>query len=219
MGVIGGKKCNIEFSFYATHRAGVREVIIMPGPFESGSSKESAVNAARSEIATAEERARQQLQRTRDEVAALQRILDPMAQTTSTMAGVAGQLANLVITAAGEITRSGPAGRSFMPFIEQLAAIARTSEAAHHDLQRQTQDCRTRLGTLLLATEQSRAALDPIAPAASSLAEAAARRAQAPAVQVVVHVPGAAADKTDRVAQLSEEVLRQLGQRPSGFKN
>jgi hypothetical protein len=191
----------------------------MPGPFESGSS-ESTVKAARSEIATAEERARQQLQRTRDELAALQRTLDPLAQTTSTLGGVAGQLANLVISAAGEITRSGPAGRSLMPFLEKLAEIARTSHAAHHDLQRQSHDCRTRLTTLLHVAEQSRAVLDPIAPAASSLTEAAAaRRAHAPAVEVVVQVPGSSADKADRVAQLSEEVLRRGSQRTSGFKN
>jgi hypothetical protein len=192
----------------------------MPDPFESGSLRESAVNAARSEIATAEGRAREQLQRTRDELAALQRTLDPLAQTTTNLAGVAGQLANLVITAAGEITRSGPAGRTFLPLLEQLAEIARASESAHHDLQRQSQDCRTRVNTLLLVTEQSRTALDPIAPAARSLAEAAAaRRAQAPAVQVVVQAPVSAADKADRIAQLSEEVLRQGTQRRSGFKN
>jgi hypothetical protein len=192
----------------------------MPDPFESGSSRESAVNTARSEIATAEERARHQLQRTRDELNALQRILDPLAQTTTTVAGVAGQLANLVVTAAGEITRAGPAGQSFMPVLEQLAELARTSMTAHQDLLRQSRDFRTRVNTLLDVTEQSRAALDPIAPAASSLAQAAAaRRAQEPAVQVVVHVPGFAADKADRVAQLSAEVLRERLQRASVLKN
>jgi hypothetical protein len=193
----------------------------MSDRFESGSSRESAVNAARSEIATAEERARQQLQRTRDELAGLQRVLDPLAETTTAVAGVAGQLANLVITAAGEITRSGPAGRSFMPFLEQLAAIARTSEAAHFDLQRQSHDCRKRMNTLLLSTEQSSAALDSIAPAASSLAEAvAARRAHAPAVQVV-HVPDSVTSETDRIAQISAEVMRHRAQRTSsgGPKN
>jgi hypothetical protein len=192
----------------------------MPDPSESGSSKDSAVSAAHSEIATAEERARHQLQRTRDELAALQRILDPMAQTTASLGGVAGQLANLVIVAAGEITRSGPAGKNFLPFLEQLAAMARTTETAHHDLQRQTKDCRARVNTLVNVTEQSRAALDPIAPAASSLAAAAAsRRANGPSVQVVVHVPGSGADKADRVAQLSEEVLRTRDQRASRPKN
>jgi hypothetical protein len=184
-------------------------------PFESGSSNESAV----SEIATAEERARQKLERTRDELAGLQRSLDPLAQTTTTVAGVAGQLSNLVIAAAGEITRSGPAGRSFMPVLEQLAEIARASQAAHHDLQRQSQDYRTRLNNLMLVTEQSRAALDPIAPAVNSLAEAAAaRRAQAPTVESVVHVPGAG-DEANRVAQLSEEIGRLKKQRTFGFKN
>ena len=191
----------------------------MPGPFESGSSKDSAVNAARREIAAAEARARQQVQRTRDELAALQGILDPLAETTTTLGGVAGQLTNLVIAAAGEVTRSGPAGRGFMPILEQLAEIARTSQSVHHDLQRQSRDCGRRLTALLVVTEQSRTTLDPIAPAVSSLAEAAAaRRAHAPA-EVVVHVPGAAKDQADRVAELSEQVLCQSNQRPSGLKN
>ena len=193
----------------------------MSNRFESGSSRESAVNAARSEIATAEERARQELERTRDELAGLQRVLDPLADTTTAVAGVAGQLANLVISAAGEITRSGPAGRSFMPFLEKLAAIARASEAAHYDLQRQSHDCRKRMNTLLHATEQSRTALDSIAPAASSLAEAAvASRTQGRAVQVV-HVPDSVTNEADRIAQISAEVMRHRAQRTSsgGPKN
>jgi uncharacterized small protein (DUF1192 family) len=191
----------------------------MPDQFDSGSSRESAVKAAHSEIATAEERARQQLERTRAELAGLQRVLDPMAETTNTVAGVAAQLANLVITAAGEITQSGPAGRRFMPFLEQLAEIARTSEAAHFDLQRQSRASRAHVQTLLSVAEQSRAALDPIAPAASSLAEAAAaRRAHGSAVQVV-HLPSAGVDEAARIAQLSAEVMRLRSQRASGPKN
>jgi hypothetical protein len=143
-----------------------------------------------------------------------------MTQTTTTLGGVAGQLANLVINAAEVVTRSGPAGRSFLPVLEQLAEIARSSDAAHHDLQRQSHDCRARLQTLLLVTEQSGAALDPIAPAARSLAEAAtARRAHAPAFQVVEHVPGSDDDEADRIAHLSKEVQRLRSQRSSGFKN
>jgi hypothetical protein len=192
----------------------------MPDRFESGSSKDNAVNAAQTEIATAEERARQQLQRTRDELAALQRALDPMGETTTTLAGVASQLTNLVISAAGEVTRSGPAGRAFLPVLEQLAAIARASDVAHHDLQRQVHACRARLQALHVVTDESGAALDSIAPAASSLAAAAAaRRAHAPAMQVVVHVPVSATDKADRVAQLSAEVLRQGTQRRPGPQN
>ena len=192
----------------------------MPDPSESGSSKDSAVNAAHSELATAEERVRQQLQRSRDELAALQRSLDPMAQTTTVIGGVASELAGLVIAAAQEITQSGPAGQRFLPVLERLAAIARSSETAHHELRRQTTECRTRVNALLLVTDEARAALDPISPAARSLAEAAAtKRAHAGSVPVVVQIPGSEADKADRVAQLSDEVLRHRDHRPSGLKN
>jgi hypothetical protein len=103
--------------------------------------------------------------------------------------------------------------------LEQLAEIARASQAAHHELLRQSRDCRTRLDSLRVVTEQSRAALDPIAPAVNSLAEAAAaRRANAPAIQAVVHVPGSG-DKADRVARLSEQVMSLNPRRTSNYEN
>jgi hypothetical protein len=191
----------------------------MPGPYESEFSGDSALQTARDEIATATDSVHQDLGRTRQELDELEHLLAPLAQTTSNIAGITSQLSHVVIAAAGEVSRSGPAGQSFMPLLEQLADIARKSLTALQDLERQSSGCQARVRTLLALTRQSRSALERIDPALRSLVDAPGTRADAPAVEVVVRGPLPATDKANRVAQLTDEVLRQRNQRTSGPKN
>jgi hypothetical protein len=192
----------------------------MPGPYESQSSGKSALHTAETELVTATERARLDLERAREELGGLERTLAPLAQTAAAFSQVTNKLSDIVITAAGEMTRCGAAARPFLPFIEQLADIARESVAALHELQRQSGDCRARVRTLQVVTEQSRAALDRLGPAVTSLAASAAMaaRASGPAIEVVA--PVAASDRANRVAQLTDEVVqRARTQRATGPKN
>jgi ABC-type transporter Mla subunit MlaD len=184
----------------------------MPGPVEAQSSGENTATAE-TEIAATLESARQDLGRGQEQLRELEGMLASLSQTTATFASVSNQLSSMVITAAGVITRTGSAGRPFMPFIEQLAELTRVSLGALQELRRQAADSSARVSALRTVAERSRATLDRLGPAVSSVGEAATH---APAVEVVVRAPVSAADKNNRIAQLTEEVLRERERRATG---
>jgi hypothetical protein len=188
----------------------------MPGSFDSSAEKDT--HAAHADVTETTERARRDLERLGREVSDLERALEPLAQSSAAVAGIASQVSTLVITLAGEITRAGTAGQPFVPCLEQLAKIGRTSFEALKELQRHANDGRARARTLLAVAEQSRDTIERLAPAVTSLAQAQATRAQGPAVMMVPE-PAPASDKAARVAQLTDEVIRTRAQRTSGPKN
>jgi methyl-accepting chemotaxis protein len=188
-------------------------------PFQSKT--ESAMQDAETEVATSTALARQNLGGARTGLGDLETTtLAPLAQVTEKFEQVARQLSDMVMTTANEITRS-PAGRPFMPLVEQLADAARASLTAVHELRRASNDGRSRVHDLTALVEESQAALHRLGPAITALSSAAAQatRTHAPAVEVVERTGAFATDKAARVAELTEQVLQLQKQRPSGPKN
>ena len=124
-----------------------------------------------------------EVERIAREVTELERAVAPLAQSTSALAGIASQVSTLVISLAAEITKAGNAGRPFVPWLEKLSQIGRTSFEALKELQRQSIDCRARARSLVGAAEQARAASVRLAPALHA-AQARLPRAEAPAAVV-----------------------------------
>jgi hypothetical protein len=179
--------------------------------------EKSPLHDAETEVTTSTDLARQHLARARAGLDELETAMGPLGTTAESLAQVSRDLADLVINTATAITRSGLAGRAFLPLVEQLAGLAQTSLTAVHDLRRAAGDGRTRVRNLAALAAHSQAALDRLGPALGTLTSAAAQatRTRAPAVEVVVSL----GDKSARVAALTEEVLLLHKQRPSGPKN
>jgi ABC-type transporter Mla subunit MlaD len=146
------------------------------------------------------ESARESVARTRERLEALDQALNKLKMLATAFDMLAERLTLLTAKASTEIATQGTAAQPFIQLVDQLINAARTCAMAVRHLEVQVRASASTAESIADITEKSQAVLERFAPALRTLADAAARSANARSGATIVVVDGGTSSNSNNTS-------------------